>query len=100
MKIKKLRFILLGSHVLYVAFLPVWFLFFGVSAVAVSESGSLLDQVSYYAVAAYPFVMLGAVILSWMHYRRGEAKKMLMINGLPMLWIIPILALFFIANIG
>ncbi|MEW9500961.1 hypothetical protein [Jeotgalibacillus marinus] len=101
MKNRKAAMLLWASHVFYCLFLPVWFIFFGLSMRMFDDpklEGNILAIVLKYVIGAYPFVVIAVIVVTWLSYQKEIWKKMILVNALPIVWIGPILLLFLFAN--
>jgi H+/Cl- antiporter ClcA len=50
-------------------------------------------------VGLYPLALLLTVVSSWAAHRRGQVRHAFRRNLLPLLWVVPMLALFVWANL-
>ena len=101
MKNGKAFFILLFSQVIYSLFLFIWMLFSFMSMMMFDAPGwetnwGLLALFSF--IIIYPAVLILAVIMSWLSYKKEKYRRAYIWDALPFLWFIPILAMIFYSN--
>ncbi|PPA69776.1 hypothetical protein [Jeotgalibacillus proteolyticus] len=102
MKNNKAALLLWASHGFYIIFLPVWFMFFGLTVMGQDENaqaGNIAGVITEYAIGAYPVILLIVIAISWSSYHKRNWKKMILTNVIPLLWIAPILLTFLFANL-
>ncbi|TFD99868.1 hypothetical protein [Jeotgalibacillus sp. R-1-5s-1] len=99
MKNTKVALLLFGSQFFYVLFVPIWFTFYGVTIVNMEQDGSFAGRVLLYLVGSYPIVMIASIVIAWMSYHRYQWRKMLLVNGVPIIYIAPILFMIIIATV-
>ncbi|MNO19096.1 hypothetical protein D3C76_88220 [compost metagenome] len=73
---------------LYLLSLPVWYFISMFSVMLFDAPGSENNWVIlmfYYAIKSYPFIVLGAAILTWVIYKKGIYKWTYLLNVAPAL---------------
>lgn len=73
---------------LYLLSLPVWYFVSMFSVMLFDAPGSETNWVIllfYYAIKSYPFIVLGAVISTWIIYKKGSYKWTYLVNAIPIL---------------
>ncbi|MGG1637960.1 hypothetical protein MHH56_05040 [Paenibacillus sp. FSL K6-3182] len=78
-------------HILYILLLPVWYFLSMFSVMLFDAPGSEQQWfvlVFYYALNSYPYTVLGAIVLSWIIYKKGIYKWTYLITFIPTLILI------------
>lgn len=91
---------LVVTQVLWVAFLPLWFLALGVVVMGSAAGTTLWLNALLFAIMAYPLALGVAVVGSWVTFVRGRRRAPVWWNLIPLLWVLPLGTLFLVANLA
>lgn len=95
------KIILILSQCIYVLFLIVW-LFFAMMTLmmfdAPGSEGNTGLVLLYVLIWLYPLGLLTGLIGSWIAYRKKKIRKALLLNAIPLIWLLPIVGVIIYAN--
>lgn len=74
------------AHGLYLLSLPIWYILYLFSGMLFDAPGS--DSLwtlwaLYYAILAYPYLVVGAIALAWVAYLKRWHRSAYVVNALP-----------------
>lgn len=81
---------LIISQILYVLSLVPWFVIWGLSFMSFDGGVNLANGSFVLVISLFPFAVIAASILAWV-FRVKKPRFAIMINLVPMLWIIAFL---------
>ncbi|WP_139990972.1 hypothetical protein [Paenibacillus paridis] len=91
---KKTLTVLIASQIIYLLFIAVW-LFVSAMSVMMFDSadatGDALTWLIFIYILLYPAGLLAALIGGWVLFYRRSYKGALVWNGVPLLWVMPLL---------
>ncbi|BBH20091.1 hypothetical protein Back11_14360 [Paenibacillus baekrokdamisoli] len=96
MKQKKTLWILIVSQIIYSLFIFVWLFIAGMSVMGFDSPQAATDPTTWLIfsyILLYPVGLLIALIAGWVCYSRRKYKAALIWNGIPLIWILPMLGL-------
>ncbi|GJM80257.1 hypothetical protein HMSSN139_27530 [Paenibacillus sp. HMSSN-139] len=98
-KRKTLLFLIL-SQLVYLMFSIAWLVVLGISAYLFHDSGDVNQgmRLLFAYLQAYPGGLLLALILGWTYFAKGNYKRAVGWNLLPLLWVVPYLGIIVYAN--
>ncbi len=89
------------SHAIYLLSLPVWY-YVSLFAVALFDDpaadGSWFPYTIYYLIQGYLYVVLGSIAIAWILYARRSYGRTFFVNAFPVLLVLLVLLLFWIAD--
>ncbi len=91
MKNTNTALILWGCQLLYILFVPVWFMTAMMSGILVDgppANGQFGRLMLYVLIWIYPFVGCLSALFGWLTYHLHKFKAARIFNGLPMLWVL------------
>lgn len=91
MKNEKTALLLWGFQLLYLLFVPVWFMTALMSGILVDgppSSGQFGRLMLYVLIWIYPFIGGLSALFAWLTYHLGKFKAARVFNGLPLLWVL------------
>jgi len=74
------------AHGLYLLSLPIWYILYLFSGMLFDSPGA--DSLwtlwaLYYAILAYPYLVVGAIALAWVAYKKRWYRFIYVVNALP-----------------
>lgn len=92
---RKALLFLIPSQLVYLLFIYAWLVVLGISAYLFQGSGDVHPGMRglFTYLQAYPGGLLLALILGWTYFAKGNYKRAMWWNLLPLLWVIPYLGI-------
>ncbi len=95
------KIVLIISQCTYVLFLSIWLIFAMVMIMMFDAPGSEEHTglvLLYVLIWMYPFGLAASLIGSWIAYRREKIRRAVLLNAIPLLWLLPIAGIVIYAN--
>jgi len=95
------KLVLIVAQFVYVLFLAVWLFFSLVSIMMFDAPGSEENTgliLLFMMIWMYPLGLIAGIVGSWLAYRKEKLRLAMMLNAIPLLWVLPIAAFVIYAN--
>ncbi len=95
------KLLLIISQVVYVMFLAAWLIFAMVMIMMFDAPGSEENAglvLLYVLIWMYPLGLLVGAVGSWIAYRKERIQRAILLNTIPLLWVLPIAGIVIYAN--
>lgn len=92
---------LIVSQIVYILFIVVWLFMAGMSVMMFDSpdaAGEATPWLVFILILLYPLALVVALIVGWRRFARQRYKNALIWNGIPLLWIVPLVGFLIYAN--
>jgi hypothetical protein len=89
-----MKIYLILIQIIYALSLPFWFLFWGISFMAFDNGFSNSGILFVSLISLYPVAVIGFSILSWKLRSMKRIRLAIILNFIPMIWIIWLIIIF------
>ncbi|QHT60213.1 hypothetical protein GXP70_09840 [Paenibacillus lycopersici] len=87
---------LIMSQLVYLVSLVAWLFVLGMSVMGFDSPKAAYDVTTWLIfiyILIYPAAILGSMIAGWILFARRRRRAAMLWNGIPLLWLLPLIAL-------
>ncbi|RDI40956.1 hypothetical protein [Falsibacillus pallidus] len=88
-----MKLFLVITQVLYLIFIVLWLPIWGLSFMSFDNGIALWNSLFVFVIGIYPLVVITCSIAAWLQYRKSKNRRAVIIDVIPLLWILGLLSL-------
>ncbi|WP_433745823.1 hypothetical protein [Falsibacillus pallidus] len=88
-----MKLILVITQAIYLISIVLWLPIWGLSFMSFDNGIALWNSLFVLIIGIYPLVVITCSIAAWLQYRKSQNRRAVIINLIPLLWILSLLSL-------